>query len=55
MTNSVSKPGYSLYADYASGEKLSVRAYGDAGDTCVFDLPALLDYAAQQDLFRDRY
>ena len=55
MTNSVSKPGYSLYADYASGEKLSVRAYGDAGDTCVFDLPALLDYAAQQDLFRDGY
>ena len=55
MTNSVSKPGYSLYADYASGEKLSVRAYGDAGDTCVFDLPALLDYAAQQDLFRDEY
>ena len=55
MTNSVSKPGYSLYANYASGEKLSVRAYGDAGDTCVFDLLALLDYAAQQDLFRDEY
>ena len=54
-TNSVSKPGYSLYATYASGEKLSVRASGDAGDTCVFDLPALLDYAAQQDLFRDEY
>ena len=51
MTNSVSKPGYSLYVTYASGEKLSVRAYGDAGDTCVFDLPALLDYAAQRDLF----
>ena len=55
MTNSVSKPGYSLYATYSSGEKLSVRASGDAGDTCVFDLPALLDYAAQQDLFRDEY
>ena len=55
MTNNVSKPGYSLYAVYASGEKLSVRASGDAGDTCVFDLPALLDYAAQQDLFRDEY
>ena len=55
MTNNVSKPGYSLYANYASGEKLSVRAYGDAGDTCVFDLPALLDYAAHQDLFRDAY
>lgn len=54
-TNSVSKPGYGLYADYASGEKLSVSASGDAGDTCVFDLPALLDYAAQQDLFRDEY
>lgn len=51
MTNSVSKPGYSLYVTYASGEKLTVRASGDAGDTCVFDLPALLDYAAQQDLF----
>ena len=55
MTNSVSKPGYSLYATYSSGEKLSVRASGDAGDTCVFDLPALLDYAAEQDLFRDEY
>ncbi len=50
-TNSVQKPGYSLYVTYASGEKLTVRAYGDAGDTCVFDLPALLDYAAERDLF----
>ncbi len=55
MTNSVSKPGYSLYAYYASGEELSVCAYGDAGDECVFDLPALLDYAAQQELFPDGY
>ena len=54
-TNSVSKPGYSLYVTYVSGERLSVRASGDAGDTCVFDLPALLDYAAEQDLFRDEY
>ena len=52
-TNSVSKPGYSPYVTYASGEKLSVRASGDAGDTCVFDLPALLDYAAKQDIFPD--
>ena len=52
-TNSVSKPGYSLYVTYASGEKLSVRASGDAGDTCVFDLPALLDYAAKLDILRD--
>ena len=51
--NNVSKPGYSLYVTYVSGERLSVRASGDAGDTCVFDLPALLDYAAEQDLFRE--
>ncbi len=51
MANNVSKPGYGLYVTYASGEELSVRASGDAGDTCVFDLPALLDYAAEQDLF----
>ncbi len=55
MANNVSKPGYSLYVTYVSGERLSVRASGDAGDTCVFDLPALLDYAAEQDLFRDEY
>jgi hypothetical protein len=53
MANSVSKPGYSLYAEYASGEELSVRAEGDAGDECVFDLPALLEYAARQALFPD--
>ena len=46
MTNNVSKPGYSLYGEYASGEELSVCAGGDAGDACVFDLPALMDYAA---------
>ncbi len=53
-TNSVSKPGYSLWVTYASGERLSVRASGDAGDECVFDLPALLEYAARQELFPEK-
>ena len=51
MTNNVDRPGYELVAEYASGERLSVYADGTPSDSCVFDLPALLDYAAQQDLW----
>lgn len=53
--NNVNAPGYSLYAEYSSGETLSILAGGDAAASCVFDLPALLNYAAEQDLFRDAY
>ena len=40
--------GWSLYADYASGETLSLRAAGDAAAECPFDLPLLMDYAMEQ-------
>ncbi len=50
QTNAVDKPGYYLYVQYASGEYLTVSADGDPGDTCVFALAPLLDYAAKQDI-----
>jgi hypothetical protein len=50
MTNAVNKPGYYLYVEYASGETLTIAADGDPGDTCVFALAPLLDYAAKQDI-----
>jgi len=53
--NNVNKAGYMLYVDYTSGENLTVRAEGDPGDTCVFDIPALLEYAARQELFSEDY
>ena len=43
--NAVDKQGYSLVADFASGEKIRIQAEGDAGDTCVFDIGALLEVA----------
>ena len=43
--NAVNKSGYSLYVTFASGERISIQASGDAGDTCVFDLPKLVGYA----------
>ena len=48
--NNVSRPGYSLYVTYGSGEELTIRAEGEAADTCVFDLNALLSYADKQPL-----
>ena len=50
MTNAVNKSGYHLYVEYASGEMLTISADGDPGDTCVFALTPLLDYAAKQDI-----
>ncbi len=50
QTNAVDKPGYYLYVQYASEEYLTVSADGDPGDTCVFALAPLLDYAAKQDI-----
>ncbi|MBE5997792.1 MAG: hypothetical protein E7240_10775 [Lachnospiraceae bacterium] len=52
-TNNVSLPPYSLNVTYASGEELRILAGGNAADTCVFDLPKLLDYADRQDLGRE--
>ena len=51
MTNNVSRPGWSLFVSYASGEKLSLMAGGSAAEECVFDLAGLLDYAREQDLY----
>ena len=45
--NNVDVPGYSLYVEYASGEDLTILAEGNAADTCVFDLAALMDFAAE--------
>lgn len=52
MSNAAHRHGYSLKVEYESGEELSIRAGGDAADTCVFDLPRLMAYAAKQDIFR---
>ncbi len=48
--NNSSAHGWSLWVRYASKERLSLRADGDAAATCVFSIPNLLDYAAQQPL-----
>ncbi len=48
--NNVHRPGYSLTVKYASKERLRVAAEGSAAESCVFDIPALLDYADQQPL-----
>lgn len=48
MENNREGSRYSLYAVYDSKEKLSVSAEGNAADECVFDLDALLEYAALQ-------
>ena len=45
--NEVDRHDWSLWVKYASGEKLSMSAEGDAAETCVFDLAALMDYARQ--------
>ena len=50
LTNAVDKSGYSLYVEYGSGETLTISADGDPGDTCVFALAPLLDYAAKQNI-----
>ena len=50
QTNAVDKSGYYLYVEYSSGETLTISADGDPGDTCVFALAPLLDYAAKQDI-----
>ncbi len=49
-TNNVHRPGWLLAVEYASGEELTVRAGGTASEQCVFDIPALLEYADRQPL-----
>ena len=46
--NNAHRHGWSLWVEYDSGEKLSLRAEGDAAANCVFDLPALMEYARTQ-------
>ena len=48
--NNVYRPGYYLYVQYASKERLTIQADGDAANSCVFDLAPLLEYAARQPL-----
>ena len=48
--NNAHRPGYFLYVTYASMERLSIRADGDAAKSCVFDLVPLMEYAAKQPL-----
>ncbi len=55
MQNNVSRPGIYLYVDYESGEQLRITAKGEAADTCVFDLAALLDYAGQVVVPQEEY
>ena len=43
--NEVARHDWSLYVRYASGEKLSLAAEGDAAASCPFDLAGLMDYA----------
>lgn len=51
FANNVDLPGYSLHVDYASGEEISIVAEGNAADTCVFDVDALISYAAEQGMY----
>ena len=52
--NNVYRPGYYLYVKYASKERLTIQAEGDAANSCVFDLVPLLEYAALQPLPQNR-
>ena len=45
--NNVHRAGYFLNVEYESDEVLRIMAKGDAAAECVFDLPALLDYARE--------
>ena len=47
--NEVARHNWSLWTKYASGEKLHLRAEGDAAAGFVFDLPALMEYAKTMD------
>ena len=49
-TNNVDSYGYSLYVNYASGEKLRVGADGDAAAECPFDVNGLMEYIREDAL-----
>ena len=42
--NSVDLPGYYLFVNYESKEKLEICAEGNAADSCAFDLARLMEY-----------
>lgn len=48
--NEVDRHSWRLWTKYVSGEKLHLRAEGDAAASCVFDLPALMEYAKTKDV-----
>lgn len=50
MKNHKSNREYVLVAWYESEESVSIEAQGEPAENCVFDLAALLDYAATLDL-----
>ncbi|MGX8679780.1 MAG: hypothetical protein ACSW8B_00135, partial [bacterium] len=47
VKNNVHLPSYGLSVEYASHESISIHAYGNGADTCVFDLPGLMDFFAR--------
>ena len=50
LKNPVGSSEYWMEVCYESGEKLQIRAEGEPAESCVFDMKALLDYAAMLDL-----
>ena len=54
MENNKSAKAYSLVANYVSGEYISIGAKGAPADECIFDLSALLEYAATLDLYHEK-
>ena len=46
MTDNGNGKTYFLNARYTSGEELTIQAEGKVADTCVFDIPRLMEYAA---------
>lgn len=54
MKNNESTREYCLDALYESGENIHIQAEGAAAQSCIFDLPALLEYAATLDLYHEK-
>ena len=46
MTDNANSYEYYLYARYRSDESILIRAEGKVSGSCVFDIPALMEYAA---------
>ena len=54
MKNNESTREYCLDVWYESGENIHIQAEGVAVQSCIFDLPALLEYAATLDLYYEK-